>query len=92
LEWRYTVGAAIREGDWKLIRLPDRLPMLYHLSDDISEKNDVALQNLERTKAMLKKLGAWEVHLPHPVFHEPAEWRIRHLGFYNAEYQLVQPD
>lgn len=92
LEWSYTVGAAMRDGDWKLIHLPDRLPMLYHLSDDISEKKDVALQNLDRTKAMLKKLGNWEVHLPHPVFHEPADWRIRHLGFYDAEYQLVQPE
>ena len=92
LEWRYTVGTAIRDGDWKLIHLPDRLPLLYHLSEDISEQNDVAFQNLERTKAMLKKLGAWEVHLPHPVFHEPAEWRLRHLGFYDAEYQLVQPE
>jgi arylsulfatase A-like enzyme len=92
LEWRYTVGTAMRDGDWKLIHLPDRLPMLYHLSEDISEQKDVALQNLDRTKAMLKKLGNWEVHLPHPVFHEPADWRIRHLGFYDAEYQLIQPE
>jgi arylsulfatase A-like enzyme len=92
LEWRYTVGVALRDGDWKLIRLPDRLPMLYHLPDDISEQNDVALQNPERTKAMLKKLGTWEVHLPHPLFLEPADWRIRHLGFYDAKFQLVQPE
>ena len=92
MEWRYTVGATIRDGDWKLIRLPDRLPMLYHISDDISEQHDVALQNLDRTKAMMNRLGSWEVHLPHPVFHEPAGWRIRHLGFYDAEYQLVQPE
>lgn len=92
MEWSYTVSAAIREGDWKLISLPDRLPMLYHISDDISEQYDLSLQNLDRTKAMLKKLGKWEVHLPHPVFLEPADWRIRHLGFYDAEYQLVQPE
>lgn len=92
MEWSYTVSAAIREGDWKLISLPDRLPMLYHISDDMSEQYDLSLQNLDRTKAMLKKLGEWEVHLPHPVFLEPADWRIRHLGFYDAEYQLVQPE
>jgi arylsulfatase A-like enzyme len=92
MEWSYTVSAAIREGDWKLISLPDRLPMLYHISDDISEQYDLSLQNLDRTKAMLKKLGEWDVHLPHPVFLEPADWRIRHLGFYDAEYQLVQPE
>jgi len=92
MEWGYTVSTALREGNWKLIRLPDRLPMLYNLAEDISEQNDVALQNLDRTKAMLKKLGTWEVRLPHPVFLEPADWRIRHLGFYDAEYQLVQPE
>ncbi len=91
MEWRYTVGAAIREGDWKLIRLPDRLPMLYHLSEDISEQQDVSLQHPDRTKAMLKKLGTWEINLPHAVFHEPVEWRRRHVGFYDATYQLVQP-
>jgi arylsulfatase A-like enzyme len=92
MEWRYTVSSAIRDRDWKLIRLPDRLPMLYNIADDISELNDVSLQNPDRTKAMLKKLGNWDVRLPHPVFHEPASWRIRHLGFYDAEYQLKQPD
>jgi arylsulfatase A-like enzyme len=90
--WGYTVSTAIREGDWKLIRLPDRFPMLYNLAEDISEQNDLALQNFDRTKAMLKKLGTWEIRLPHPVFLEPADWRIRHLGFYDGEYQLVQPE
>ncbi len=91
MEWRYTVSTAIRDGDWKLIRLPDRLPMLYHLSDDISEQKDVSLLYPEKTTAMLKKLGTWEIRLPHSVFQEPVEWRIRHLGFYDAVYQLVQP-
>lgn len=91
MEWRYTVSAAIREGNWKLIRLPDRLPMLYHLSEDISEQSDLSLQHPNRTKSMLKKLGTWEVNLPHSIFHEPQNWRIRHLGFYDVAYQLVQP-
>ena len=91
MKWSYTVSTAIREGDWKLISLPDRLPMLYDLSEDISEQHNLALKNPDRTKRMLKELGDWEVHLPHPVFLEPASWRIRHLGFYDAEYQLVQP-
>ena len=92
IEWIYTVGAAIREGDWKLIRLPDRLPMLYHLSEDISEQNDVALKYPDRTRSLLKKLGQWELHLPNSIFHEPADWQIRHLGYYDAPYQLVQPE
>ncbi len=91
LNWRFTISAAIRDGNWKLIRLPDRLPMLYNLSTDISEQNDVALQNLDRTKTMLKTLGDWDVHLPHPVFLEGAVWKARQLHLYDVEYPLVQP-
>ena len=91
LLWRFTISAAIRQGDWKLIRLPDRLPMLYHLADDISEQTDVALKNLDRTKAMLRELGDWDVRLPHPVFLEGALWKRRQLNLYDVEYPLTQP-
>ena len=92
MNWRFTISAAIRDGDWKLVRLPDRLPMLYNLAEDISEQNDVALQNLDRTKAMLKMLGDWDVRLPHPLFLEGAVWKKRQLELYDTEYQLVQPN
>ena len=90
--WRFTISAAIRQGNWKLIRLPDRLPMLYNLSKDISEQNDVALEHLDITKSMLKQLGEWDVSLPHPVFLEGAVWKPRQLKLYDAQYQLVQPE
>jgi arylsulfatase A-like enzyme len=90
LKWRFTIGAAIREGDWKLIRLPDRLPLLFNLRDDISEQSDVALQNLERTRAMLARLGDWDVRLPHPVLLEGAVWKRRQLNLYDARYPLAQ--
>ena len=83
LMWRYTVGTALRDGSWKLVSLPDRLPMLYDLSIDPAERNDVALDHLDRTRAMLEQLGRWEVHSPNPLFREPASWRVRHLRFYD---------
>ncbi|EON79080.1 Arylsulfatase [Lunatimonas lonarensis] len=92
LKWGYTVSMAYRQGDWKLIRLPDRLPMLYDLSTDIAEQHDVALLHLDRTKAMLKELGDWDHRLPQPLFLEPPSWRVRHLMFYDADYTLVQPE
>ena len=92
LMWTYTVGSAIRTGDWKLIRLPDRLPMLYHLSTDPGEQNDLALEQLDRTRSMLGELGRWEVRSPNPVFREPADWRTRHLKFYDSDYQMAQPE
>ncbi len=91
LRWRFTISAALREGDWKLVRLPDRLPMLYHLPSDISEQKDVALENLERTRTMLRRLGDWDVALPHPLFLEGAVWKKRQLELYDRTYPLSQP-
>lgn len=42
---------SLRDGLWKLICLPK--PQLYHLGDDLAEKNDLAAQQPERVKAML---------------------------------------
>ena len=92
LKWRFTISAAIRAGDWKLVRLPDRLPMLYHLPSDVTEQNNLALKELAKTEDLLKKLGDWDVRLPHPVFLEGAIWKRRQLGLYDAIYPLVQPD
>ena len=89
--WRFTISAAIREGDWKLIRLPDRLPMLYDLSKDISEQNNMALKHLDITESLLKKLGDWDVAQPHPVFLEGAVWKARQLKLYDVTYPLKQP-
>ena len=91
LKWRFTISAAIRYGDWKLIRLPDRLPLLYHLPTDISEQHDVFLDNKEKSKELLLKLGNWDVKLPHPLFLEGAEWKRKQLDLYDQTYQLVQP-
>ena len=92
LMWRFTISAAIREGNWKLIRLPDRLPMLFNLSEDVSEQKDVSLDYLGKTKALLKKLGEWDVNLPHPVFLEGAIWKARQLKLYDDKYKLTQPE
>ena len=90
--WGFTESVAIREGNWKLIRLPDRLPMLFDLSKDVSEQNNVALENLEITESLLKKVGQWDVMLPYPVFRSDAIWKKLNLDLYDKEYQLVQPE
>ncbi|WP_167605732.1 sulfatase-like hydrolase/transferase [Maribellus sediminis] len=90
--WRFTISAAIRQGNWKLVRLPDRLPLLFDLSKDISEQNNVALDHLDVTTSLLKQLGDWDVSLPHPVFLEGAVWKKRQLKLYDNHYQLVQPE
>jgi arylsulfatase A-like enzyme len=89
LKWRFTISAAIRKGDWKLVRLPDRLPMLFHLPTDSSEQKNMALSNLEKTQELLQILGDWDVGLPHPLFLEGAEWKERQLELYDRNYKLT---
>ena len=91
LLWRFTISAAIRDGAWKLIRLPDRLPLLFNVQEDVSEQHNLALQNPERTRDLLRRLGVWDVRLPHPMFLEGAIWKERQLNLYDSIYPLVQP-
>ncbi len=53
-------GAAIRQGDWKLIeRFEDGEIQLYDLTNDIGESRDLAAKHPERVNAMRKKLHDW---------------------------------
>ncbi len=92
MQWRFTISAAIRSGQWKLVRLPDRLPMLYDLSSDASEQHNVAIQNLGLVETLLRDLGHWDVRLPHPVCLEGAVWKRRQLALYDRDYPLIQPE
>ncbi|MCK4922236.1 MAG: sulfatase-like hydrolase/transferase [Bacteroidales bacterium] len=91
MKWRFTISASIREGDWKLVRLPDRLPMLYNLSNDIAEQNNIADENRDMVERMLKKLGDWDVSCPQVLFLEGNRWRREQVNLYDREYQLLQP-
>jgi arylsulfatase A-like enzyme len=54
-------GAAIRRGDWKLIHwFEEDRKELYHLRDDLGEKNDLASKQPERVNALLSELQAWQ--------------------------------
>lgn len=91
LKWRFTISAGILENNWKLIRLPDRLPLLFDLSIDPSELENLSLKYPEITQELLKKLGDWDLGLPHPIFLEGAEWKVRQRDLYDKTYLLMQP-
>ncbi len=65
----YSHNAAVREGDWKLVRpyvtrnIPKgeskQQPALYHLSSDPTESRNVADQHPDRTARMNEALEAW---------------------------------
>lgn len=64
------LGSAVRMGDYKLIEyFDDQSVELFNLSQDLSEKNDLALVHPERAKQMRERLVAWrkEVKANMPV-------------------------
>lgn len=68
LHWHYphyhpggaTPYSAIRDGDWRLLRLyEDGKQELYNLAKDPEEKEDLSAKEPERLAALAKKLDAW---------------------------------
>jgi arylsulfatase A-like enzyme len=69
LYWHYphygnqggTPGAAIREGDWKLIEYFDDKPVeLFNLAEDVGEQQNLAAAMPERVAQLRGKLDAWQ--------------------------------
>ena len=58
LFWRLNQKTAIRVGDWKLLRNPDRRGQqdapwkLYNLANDLSESNDLSTDEPERVRQL----------------------------------------
>ncbi|MFY0598158.1 MAG: sulfatase [Cyclobacteriaceae bacterium] len=73
LYWKKENRGAIREGDWKLLRYPDRPAELYNLAEDISEVSDLSDDYPEKVKAMYKALFEWETTLARP------KWQLKRI-------------
>ncbi|WP_109833186.1 sulfatase [Reichenbachiella versicolor] len=68
LYWKKETRAAIRKGDYKLIRFSDRPAELYNVEKDISEKNNLATSEPEQVKEMFQMLYEWELTLERPLW------------------------
>lgn len=66
LFWKKENRAAIREGDWKLLRFPDRPAELYNLATDIQESQNLAAKHPDKVKSLYKNLFQWELGLERP--------------------------
>lgn len=65
-------GAAIRDGDWKLIEFYEYDEVeLYNLRDDIGERNNLAAAQPDKTKELREKLRSWQTkmkaQMPQPI-------------------------
>jgi arylsulfatase A-like enzyme len=68
LYWKMEIRGAIRDGDWKMLRYPDRPAELFNLTEDPGEQNNLADAHPELVKTLYKKLFAWELELERPLF------------------------
>lgn len=68
LYWKKETRAAIRNGDWKLLRFPDRPSELYNIEKDISETKNLANKHPKKVKELYKKLFEWEKTLERPLW------------------------
>ncbi|PWJ37956.1 sulfatase-like hydrolase/transferase [Sediminitomix flava] len=66
LFWKKENRAAIRDGDWKLLRFPDRPAELYYLPNDQSEQNNLASKYPQKVQKLYKRLFEWELTLARP--------------------------
>lgn len=74
LYWRYDSMAAVREGQWKLLRYPDRPPELYDLTADIGERADRAGDEPGVVRRLMGQLFAWEGTVTHPRWNTGTFW------------------
>ncbi|MGS2722611.1 sulfatase [Porticoccus sp. GXU_MW_L64] len=86
LFWRYDNMAAARSGPWKLLRFPDRPAQLYNLATDPGETRDLASEQQETLRALMKDLFAWEGQMIHPRWNTGPYWSQEDVRRYSAEH------
>ncbi|WP_445749762.1 sulfatase-like hydrolase/transferase [Polaribacter sp.] len=96
LYWRKLDEAAIRYKNLKLIRLENYGEVLYDLTADISEANDLSTIDNINVQLLSNKLKSWEKTLMPPLWKEDKPWmdvtfHIHQMLMENKEVQFKQP-
>jgi arylsulfatase B len=71
LYWRYGSSAALRFGDWKIVKSGSPDFQLYNLSDDLSETTNLAQQNPEKLAELKALWEKWNKQNIDPLFPPP---------------------
>ena len=68
LFWRYGAQAALRQGDWKLLRRGNGSWQLFNLVNDLEEKNDLATREPALVKSLATAWDDWNRQLVPPLW------------------------
>ncbi len=66
LYWRFGPQWAVRQGQYKQLKIANQPPKLFDLTADIGEQNDLAAENSERVLALQKSFDKWNAQLEEP--------------------------
>ena len=69
------MAAAVREGDWKLIRVEGSSPMLFNIEEDLGETTNLAEKHSQKVQHMLDLLTAWESEMVDPLWVADGKWQ-----------------
>jgi arylsulfatase len=79
--WEHENGRAVRAGNWKLASLTNGGWQLFDLSTDLSETNNVAVENPDKVRELKALWKTWATGVGLSVPDEPAD-TDRELSFY----------
>ncbi|MCC7337691.1 MAG: sulfatase-like hydrolase/transferase [Pirellulaceae bacterium] len=84
LYWRIGPDYAMRDGDWKLTA-QDGKAEVYHLSEDISESQNLAEQRPELLAKLQAKYDEWSAQMMDPIYSGGLGGRKAKVGDRNSE-------
>ena len=82
--WRRGVVAAVRAGDWKLIRAAGEPVALFDLARDPFEHEDRRAEEPGRVTALMDALAEWERGLTDPRWRTAQVWTERQLEWHTS--------
>ncbi len=91
LYWRKLDCAALRDGDWKLIRIDNYGFALYNLKDDLEEQKDLAAKMPEKVQQLQKMMEAWEEGLMEPLWSEGEYWAKERFKYHTTRFKNGHP-
>ena len=86
LFWQRENIAAVRDGNWKLIRVRDQGIGLFNLGKKPTENDNLASSHPERVDTMSKMLDQWLSEMSEPTWHEGKGWLPKRAAMHSKEY------